>query len=106
MKVSYRSRRPKHVVTDLPAVYEQVGEPTFCCEGMARQWGRLVGFGVAGKATTSREVCLNVPRPDSECREVNVTNRYRLLRLYGCAAFIAGFSNTLGSTAGFNSSVV
>ncbi len=47
-------------------MYEQVGDPAFCCEGMARQWGRLIGFGVQGHArTTSREVCLNVPRPQA-----------------------------------------
>src|SRR5256885_776819 len=66
MQVSYRSRRPKRAVLDLPAVYEQVGDPTFCCEGMARQWGRIVAFGVAGHPrTTSREVCLSVPRPQA-----------------------------------------
>ena len=66
MQVSYRSRRPKRAVNDLPAVYEQVGEPAFCCEGMARQWGRLIGFGVQGHPrTTSPEICLSVPRPQA-----------------------------------------
>ena len=59
---SYRPVRSTHVC---PWSTSPLATPFFCCEGMARQWGRLVAFGVAGKATTGREVCLGVPRPQA-----------------------------------------
>jgi len=37
----------------------QTGQPVFCCEELARQWGRLLGFGVQGhRWTTSLNVNL------------------------------------------------
>ena len=41
------------------AVYEQVGEPAFCCEGMSEHWGLLIGFGALGHlCSTDRAVNL------------------------------------------------
>jgi hypothetical protein len=56
MKMYYRAKLAR-VGTEI--VYSQTGQPVFCCEEMARQWGRLLGFGVQGHGwTTSREVNL------------------------------------------------
>ncbi len=66
MRISYRSRLPKCVDASLPAVYEQAGEPAFCCDAMRQQWGRLLGFGTRDcSASTSREVCLYASRPQA-----------------------------------------
>ena len=61
MQVFYtaRQRNPR-----LPVVY-RAGRVRFCCPEMERRWGALVAFGVPGKATTAREVCLSVPRPQA-----------------------------------------
>jgi hypothetical protein len=64
MRVVYRSLR-----RSIP-VYEQT-DVTFCCVGMARQWGNLLGFGVRGfPASTSRNVNLFVDRPQVNGRSI------------------------------------
>jgi hypothetical protein len=64
MRVVYRSLR-----CSLP-VYEQT-DVTFCCAGMARQWGKLFGFGVKdAPASTSREVNLFIDQPQVNDRSI------------------------------------
>ncbi|MGH7225633.1 MAG: hypothetical protein ACRELF_20640, partial [Gemmataceae bacterium] len=56
MKVFYRS------LSRTVVVYQQT-RAVFCCEEMARQWGKRLGFGARGvPACTSREVNLFVDR--------------------------------------------
>jgi len=58
MRVFYRSRAGR-TVHGPKVVYEQVGEPAFCCEAMHRHWGLMVGFGVRGaERSTSKEINL------------------------------------------------
>jgi hypothetical protein len=64
MKVCYRSIRRTLVV------YQQT-RAVFCCEEMARQRGKLLGFGARGvDACTSREVSLFVDRAQANGRAV------------------------------------
>jgi hypothetical protein len=64
MRVFYRSLR-----RSLP-VFEQT-DVAFCCAGMARQWGKLFGFGVKdATASTSRNVNLFVDRPQANGRSI------------------------------------
>jgi len=55
----------RSVLWMLYPVCEQVDAPALSCEGMARQWVRLIGFGVPGWRTTSRTVNLCVPVPQA-----------------------------------------
>jgi hypothetical protein len=64
MRVFYRTLRRS--VT----VYQET-RAVFCCAAMARQWGRLIGFGARGiEACTSREVSLFLDRPQANGRTV------------------------------------
>lgn len=54
----YRSR-PGRTVRGPEVVYEQVGEPVFCCEEMRRNWGVMAGFAVrSAPRSTSKEINL------------------------------------------------
>jgi hypothetical protein len=46
------------------SVYRQ-GAVRWCCTGMARWWGVLVGFGVRDCASTSRTVNIYLNRPQA-----------------------------------------
>lgn len=64
MRVFYRSLRRSLTV------YQQTSV-SFCCAGMARQWGKLLGFGARGvSACTSRDANLFVDRPQANRRSV------------------------------------
>lgn len=52
-------------------VYEQTAPIKPCCAEMARRWGSLVCFGIAGaRRSTSREVNLYVPQPQANGKAV------------------------------------
>lgn len=59
MRVFYRSECARRVT-----VYRQ-GKVRFCCAEMCRRWGVLIGFGAKGCASTSRDVCLYLDRPQA-----------------------------------------
>jgi hypothetical protein len=62
MRVFYHSRLSKRSPT---VVYEQ-GPVDFCCEGMCRWWGQLLGFGARDStASTSKEANLYLSRPQA-----------------------------------------
>lgn len=69
MRVFYRScsgRTPRAP----EVVYEQVGEPAFCCEAMRRHWGIMVGFGVRNAPrSTNKEINLwtRLPQASGFC---------------------------------------
>lgn len=69
MRVFYRSR-PGHPVRGPEVVYEQVGEPVFCCGEMRQHWGVMVGFGVrTAPRSTSKEINLwtRLPQASGFC---------------------------------------
>jgi hypothetical protein len=52
-------------------VFEVVGPIKFCCAGMCRQWGGLLGFGVRDcPASTNRTVNLFADHPQANGRSV------------------------------------
>ena|SRR6266478_2871842 len=62
MQVFYTARQTHKTC---PVVY-QPGRVRFCCDSMRQWWGRLLVFGVQGcQASTSREVCLYLSRPQA-----------------------------------------
>lgn len=63
MRVFYRAVRCARRVA--VTTYEAT-RVVFCCDGMRRQWGRLIGFGVRGCArSTSRDVNLFTAIPQA-----------------------------------------